>query len=171
VSDENHETQNSELPALETESLRIPMNPCEASLVFVGGDRKEVVFFLSPSSGLHPGVETIEEFLGGDRTFLPARLEADEENVLVNRRSLLYLEVGQEAPTLLSREESAAVPMEIVRVELEGGEAVEGALRMHGPIGNQRISDEFNREEDFLPLESADKVIYFNKHRVTVVSF
>lgn len=171
MAEENHETQSSELPPLETESLRIPTNPCEASLVLVGGDRKEVVIFLSPSSGLHPGVETIEEFLGGDRAFLPARLKVEEENVLVNRSSLLYLEVGQEAPTLLSREESVAVPMEIVRVELEGGEAVEGALRMHGPIGNQRISDEFNREEDFLPLESADKVIYFNKHRVTVVSF
>lgn len=169
MADEDNEMGGAGLPPLENGPLRLPTIPCDASILLVGAVRKDVMIFLSPRSGSHPGVETVEEFLGADRDFIPVQLRDDDVSLLVNRRAILMLEVSADAPTLLSREENAGMPLEMVEVEMEGGERVSGAIRMHGPPLSQRISDEFNSDQLFLPLECGEKVVYFNTHRVTLV--
>lgn len=158
------------LPPLDGDAYRVPTNPCEATLVLPGGEREAVTIFLAPHSRLHSGQETVDEFLDSGRDFLPVR-GAERGSFLVNRESLLCLEVGPEAPTSHRREETAGGALEIVRVELEGGVEVEGALRMLGPEQSRRVSDLFNETGRFLPLESKSGTVYLNKRRALRVSF
>lgn len=156
------------LPPLDGDPYRVPTNAFEVTLVFDGGIREEVTVFLAPLSGRHAGEETVDEFLGSGRTFLPVR-RAGGASCLVSRDALLCVEVGPEVPTALGREETAAGALELVRLELEGGVELEGTLRLLGPAQSRRVSDAFNGTEQFVPLERGERTVYVNKRRVVRV--
>lgn len=166
---ENHDAELAELPPLDVDPYRIPTRQCEATLV-LADRREEVTIFLSPRSQMHPDGESVDEFLESDRAFVPVR-GSEARDQLVNRETILCLEVDTDAPTFLQREESGGGTLEMVRVELEGGAVVEGALRMLGPVQSRRVSDIFNGPQRFLPLEAGSRIIYVNKRRVVRVSF
>jgi len=156
------------LPPLDGDPYRVPTNAFEVTLVFAGGVREEVTVFLAPLSGRHAGEETVDEFLGSKRTFLPVRRPGGA-SCLVSRDALLCVEAGSEVPTALGREETAGGPLELVRLELEGGVELEGALRLLGPAQSRRVSDAFNGDEQFVPLERGERTVYVNKRRVVCV--
>jgi hypothetical protein len=168
------EDERQELPELAmtvSESYRIPTTLVPAELVLLGGERCAVALFLATQSEFHPGPETLFELLNSDRRFVPARDRVSGTSLLVNRRSLLLVEVERAEPANeIAGEDSARSTVDMIRVELAGGVTADGALEVVASTGRARLSDFFNEPEAFFRLSSGSKFVYVNKRCVLTVS-
>ncbi len=150
--------------------FRVPVHPVKARLLLGGGRSEDVTLFLGAQSRTRRGPESLDEFLNHPRMFLPVTSCAKGESVLINRLSILGVEVSADAPVLFRMEEIPAVHFDLVRIEMEDGNSLEGTLPSIVPSNKPRLSDYFNSESQcFIPLEVGGGVTYLNKHRLVVV--
>jgi hypothetical protein len=145
----------------------------KAEIEIEGGRREEVTIFLVCGAETHEGSETVEEALNRPRLFLPVRSLAKEELWLLRRGSIVTVRVGaEERPAEHDRVEGITSFIDFVRLELHGGELLEGAVATKLPPQNARISDYFNlREAAFVPLLEGENVVFVNKDFIHLVYF
>jgi hypothetical protein len=151
---------------MEDADLRVPTQPVEVTLVLRDGRRETVMFYLSIGARAHGGTETISDFLNEPRPFIPVRL-ATGDSALFNREAVLYVSAAKDAAGL---DRLVGIPdVDLVRVELDTGDELEGVLVHANPSLRARLSDHFNHHELFFTLEMGDAVLFVNKRRVLTI--
>jgi len=150
---------------------RVPTRPVEAEIEIEGGRREDVTFFLTEAAETHGGAETVAELLNHRRQFIPVRLRATEELALVRRSSIVTVRVGHaEQAQLVHAVEGLVSFIDFVRLELHGGEVLEGAVETLLPPASPRMSDYFNlTSADFAPLLVGESVVFVNKEFINLV--
>ena len=181
---ENTPLLRAERQATPCEDIEYPMNhrhgdstspyqalthPVDAKLVLTTGTTQEVTLFLGSRAELHSGPETLDEFLNSRRNFLPVRSKEEDRSFLINREIIQRIEVDESAPVLFHIEEKLTRKVDLVRLELRDGEILEGTLCSARSPDHPRLSDDFNQDLDFIPLEIGSGVTYVNKQHVVMV--
>ena len=146
-------------------------HPVEARVALSTGQVEEVILFLGSRAPSHAGPETLDEFLNHERPFLPVKSKTTEQSFLVNRQLVQRVEVDESAPVLFHIEGKLATSIDLIRLELTDGEVLEGTLCSAQPPERPRLSDYFNQDPLFVPLEIGSGVTYVNKRYVAVVRF
>lgn len=152
-------------------TCRTPTRAVEAELSITGGRTEEVTLFLSTLSETHDGPETMEEALNHDRDFVPVRARDTEQTFLVRRSAIRTVTIGDDEPEVIAHEQSLAA-VDLVRLELDGGEMIEGTLATVSPPEKSRLSDFFNYSKAmFVPVAVDDGVTYVNRNSISIVSW
>ncbi len=154
---------------------RTPTRAVDVELSITGGRTEEieveVTLYLSTLSETHAGPETVEEALNSGRHFLPVRLRETDQTILVRLGAIRTVTVGDDDGDVLPREESLA-SVDLVRLELDGGETIEGTLQTVLPPERPRLSDYFNFSKmKFVPLAVDEGVVYVNRDFISIVRF
>ncbi len=140
-------------------------------LMNIADGNEEVTLYLSTLSETHAGPETLEETLNCTRDFLPVHTREDEQIFLVRRGAIRTVTIADGEPAGLPHEESLAA-VDLVRLELEGGETIEGTLATVLPPEHPRLSDFFNfTKSTFIPLAVDEGVTYVNRDFISIVRF
>ena len=148
---------------------RTPTRAVDIELSITGGRTQEVTLYLSMLSETHPGAETVDEALNRGRDFLPVRTRETDQTLLVRRGAIRTVTIGDDEDDVLPHEESLA-SVDLVRLELDGGEFIEGTLATVLPPARSRLSDYFNFSKvTFVPLAVDEGVIYVNRDFVSIV--
>jgi hypothetical protein len=155
---------------VEGDDIRIPTLPVEVAVRTSRGDSRRVTIFLSRTSSFHEGPETLDEFLNAPRPFLPAQ-SADGLSYLVGREAVVCVSASSSAPVLSKMPGRVASSIHFVRLLLEDGTEVEGTMAANLPLAHSRVSDAFNQADTFVPIESADLVIYVRRSKIAEVRF
>ena len=150
------------------EQIRVPTAAVAATVSTSDGTTREVTVFLALASPSHGGPETIDEFLNSPRPFLPVKTSEGKPN-LIGAESIRTFTVGADAP-MLSRLPGRDLPgIHFVTLCLEDGTMIEGTLIANQPPDQRRVSDAFNAEGRFVPIETGGAVTYVQKSRITRV--
>ena len=150
-------------------SCRTPTRAVDAQLTIGGGRREAVTLYLSTLSQTHDGPEMMEETLNRPRAFVPVRSRETEQTFLVRRSAIRMVEVGSDDPDV-TRSEASPSFVDLVRIQLDGGEEVEGTLTTILPPDKARLSDFFNTTDTlFIALAVEDGVIYVNRDYISIV--
>jgi hypothetical protein len=112
----------------------------------------------------------MDEFLNHPRPFLPVRSKKNGQSYLLNRESIQQVDVDRSAPILFHIEEKIATNVELVRLELTDGSALEGTLCFAPHPDQARLSDYFNHEATFVPVEIGTGVTYVNKRYIALIT-
>ncbi len=139
--------------------------------IVVDGDRSEsVTLFLSTLSETHAGPETLDEALNHERDFLPARSNETEQMLLIRRRAIRSVTVSDDVAAECRAHDDAFSCVDLVRLELVGGETIEGTLATVLPPQKPRLSDYFNSgAPDFVPLAVEEGVTFVNRDFISIV--
>lgn len=148
---------------------RIPTHPVEAKLILSEGREEEVTLFLRAVAETHSGPESIDEFLNGPRRFIPVKSNGTGKSYLVQRDFIQRVDVGENAPILSHMTPDLASGIDVVRIEMTNAVVLEGTLACFQPPEHRRLSDFFNMEETFIPLEVNEGVSYVNKNYISLV--
>jgi hypothetical protein len=147
---------------------QVPTRAVDAEIEIEGGRREDVTFYLAEVAETHEGPETVAEALNRRRKFVPVRSRASAELVLVRRSAIVTVRVA--LPNADQAVEGLTSFIDFVRLELHGGEVLEGAVATLLPPENARMSDYFNLDAaDFAPLSVGESVLYVNKEFINVV--
>ena len=150
-------------------TYRTPTRAVDVVLTLSGGKREEVCLYLSTVAETHAGPESLDEALNRDRDFLPVRARETEQTFLVRRSAIATIAVGDVDPELL-RHPDAPTCVDLVQLQLDSGETVEGTLATVLPPGTPRLSDYFNFDEPaFVPLAVDDGVLFVNRDHISIV--
>ena len=146
---------------------QVPMLSIDAELQLAGGTSARVTLFLSTRSPRHDGPETLGEFLDAPRRFLPVRTERG--NGLVARDAIVTVRVAKDVEA--GRPDAPPPAIDMVRIALENGAAIDGVL-LHPAAGNRaRLSDFFNTAPDFFAVEDEGGIVHVSKRRVVSITF
>jgi hypothetical protein len=150
-------------------AYRALTHPVEARIRLATGKVEEGILFLGSRSASHSGPETLDEFLNHPRSFVPVRSKRTGQSYLLNRESIERVEVDRSAPILFHIEEKIATNVELVRLELTDGSVLEGTLCFAPHPDQPRLSDYFNHDPIFVPLEIGTGVTYVNKRYIALI--
>jgi hypothetical protein len=151
---------------------RVPTRAVDAEIEIEGGRLEEVTFFLAAAAETHEGPETMGEALNRRRKFVPVRARGTGALLLLRRSAIVTVRVGEEeGPDPVPGVEGLTSFIDFVRLELHGGERLEGAVATRLPPENARMSDYFNLDDlDFAPLQVGEGgVVYVNKEFINLV--
>jgi hypothetical protein len=144
--------------------------PVDARITLATGKVEEGTLFLSSRSVSRSGPETLDEFLNHPRSFLPLRSAKTGQSYLLNRESIQRVEVDPTAPILFHIDEMVATSVELVRLELTDGSVLEGTVCSARHPDQARLSDYFNDEAVFIPVEVDAGVTYVNKRYIALIA-
>jgi len=147
------------------DEIRVPILPLEVDFTVSDGSRLETTIFLAPNSPRHDGPETLDEFLNAARSFLPVR--SGGSFLLLGSDAILVAKASPQAPLLSRLPGHVIANVYVVRVYLENGTCVAGALSSNLPPESSRVSDAFNQAGRFVPIECSDAVYLVRTDRVT----
>ena len=148
---------------------RTPTRAVDVELSITGERTEEVTLYLSTVSETHTGAETVEEALNRGRDFLPVRTRETGQTFLVRRGAIRTVTIGDDEGEVAPHEESFA-SVDVVRLELDRGEIIEGTLATVLPPERPRLSDYFNFSKvTFVPLAVDEGVIYVNRDFISIV--
>jgi hypothetical protein len=143
---------------------RVPMRELSVRLALAANAPAEYVIFLSPSSRAS-GMESVSEYLAGDRRFLP--MVGGGSPRIVNRDQIVWLEVDnyQEHEQV----SDTTIIQKMIILEMSDGTRIEGSIDINRPPDRSRLSDVLNdRSETFLRLSSDRMSIFANKNFVRI---
>jgi len=124
-----------------------------------GGEKTDVIFYLSRFSQYHSGPETIQEFLNRAPRFIPVR-RTDGEFFILGVDNILFVQ---------EREVEPATRIRNLRVLFLDGEKLEAGMFEHLPEQYSRTLDFFNTKDTFLPLLFKKTKIYVNTTNIVKV--
>ena len=150
------------------EDIRVPTVPVAVEFLLSDGARLAATIHLSSTSPFHDGAETLDEFFNARRRFLPVHA-ADGSAVLVGRRAIVTVSAPPSAPLVSRLPGRVPVAIYFLKFHLENGEVAEGTLLASLPPASSRVSDALNQEDEFVPIETADSVVFVRKDRVARV--
>ena len=152
------------------DQIRVPTVPVEAVILLADGARQEVCVFLANASPFHEGPETLDEFLNSARPFLPARA-ADGRAHLIGTHGILTVSVDPKVPMLSRLPGRVVSTIDFVTLHLRDGSRLEGTLLANLPSDLARVSDAFNAEGAFIPIETGGRVSYVQKTYIAWIEF
>jgi hypothetical protein len=147
---------------------RIPMNRLSVRLRLSDGGEKAADVFLHTASGVHDGVETMDEFLNSSRAFIPCLLSETSDPFLCNKETIVLVG-GIREPAYVERSDAEPTATHRVKIRLAGDFRLEGELRVFLPSEGCRVSDFLNSSEPFFPVHAADGVSYVHRKYVEEV--
>lgn len=144
------------------EELKVPKNQKTVELLMAGEGRKvkDYDIYLSRSSRLMTGEETVEEFLRHTSPFFPATDKETGQTVFINKNTIIFLR---------EKEDSEEKPVNPLRLELSNGQDQRISQFLPIPEYQTRPADAFITEENFLVFLQGRKKIYINKAHVQCV--
>ncbi|MBN1271981.1 MAG: hypothetical protein JXB26_06880 [Candidatus Aminicenantes bacterium] len=144
------------------EELKVPKKQKIVELLLSGKDQKvkDYIIYLSHSSRLMTGEETIEEFLKHSLPFFPVTDLETGQTVFINKNAIIFLR---------EKEETQAKHMNILRVKLSNGYNERITRFIPLPEFQTRPVDAFNTEEEYLIFLHEGKKIYINKAHIQSV--
>ena len=149
---------------------RTPMHAVDVEIAVDGGRCETVSLFLSTLSEAHAGPETLDEALNRERDFLPVRSKEKEQTFLIRRRAIRMVTVSDDVPAETRGHDEGFTCVDLVRLELVGGEVIEGTLATVLPPATPRLSDYFNSGETlFVPLAVEAGVSFVNREFISIV--
>jgi hypothetical protein len=155
---------------MEADEIRVPTVPISVEFLLSDGARLAGKIHLSSTSPFHDGAETLDEFFNSRRLFLPVH-RADGKTVLVGRRAIVMVSAPPSSPLVSRLPGRVPGAVHILRVHLENGEVAEGMLLATLPTQSSRVSDAVNQEEEFVPIESTESVMFVRKDRIARIEF
>jgi len=145
------------------EKIRVAVKLCMSGQEPMGGQLS-----LSPSAQFHAGPETLLERLNAHDRVIPFHRSEDDAVLLVSRIDIDWVAPGRGVDAELVCPRTYIVTREErVRVCLQGGEEIDGLLRMELPEMLNRASDFLNAADDFFPIATKKGVCLVNKLRVS----
>ncbi len=149
---------------------RTPTRAVVVEIVFDGDRSENVTLFLSTLSETHAGPETLDEALNHERDFLPARSNETEQMLLIRRCAIRSVTVSDNVAAECRTHDEALSRVDLVRLELTGGETIEGTLATVLPPQKPRLSDYFNSKGPaFVPLAIEEGVTFVNRDFISIV--
>jgi hypothetical protein len=136
-----------------TLELRVPKDVVAAELALAGEAPRRVELFVVAGRGL-------AEMLEHEAPFFPVReVGGAAGGAIVNKAALAWIAVA------IADADDGELYSErrVVRVELAGGEALEGELLYSPAEGRARVVDQLNEEGRFVRLWQAERVWFVNK--------
>jgi hypothetical protein len=147
----------------QADSLRVRKNTVEVRLALAGSPPRRVELFLAEQGWRGFSQQRVLDLLEQDDCFLPARdLETGGWETL-NARAVVWIGVSRLEAEAESSGDELFDYRKLVRVELEGCDALEGEILYSAPETSARVVDVLNRRERFLRLWSGDRVFLVNK--------
>jgi hypothetical protein len=154
----------------QTELLRVRKQNVPVDLALADSQPRSVEIFLAEHQAHEFRRQHVFDLLEHDAAFLPARDFASGQWEIFNKDSVLWIRIprgslgeGEEAEELFDLEKK-------VRVELRGGEPLEGELLYSMPEASTRVIDYLNQEGRFFRLWQADLLYLVNKAFVSRVA-
>ena len=148
---------------MSSDPRQVPTLPVLVEVDLITGRTVCGTLFLSITSAVREGPETLDEFLNTARRLLPI-LEG-ERHELVSRAAIVSVRLTSDiAPSAAA---AVAPAVDLVRVELASGKSVDGAVRHEQ---GARLSDFFNSSPDFFAVEDGRGLVFVNKRHVVSIS-
>jgi len=147
------------------DDIRVPTVPVEVEFLLSDGARLSATIHLSSTSPFHDGAETLDEFFNARRLFLPVHA-TDGKPFLVGRGAIVTATAPPSAPLVSRLPGRVPGAIYFLKLHLETGDLAEGTLLASLPSQSSRVSDAFNQEEEFVPIESGDAVVFVRKDRI-----
>lgn len=158
-------------------SLAVPKRKVRVEATLQDGPELHGDLFLDVTAANHTGPQSLSEYLAQPESFVPLRLEtvagaASGEVVFLAKSSIARFRVKDddesgplpwdEMPLLPDDEDDA--PHEVrVRIEMRGGQVVEGEMVGALPPERRRLTDYLNQPGAFLALREGDHIHIVNK--------
>ena len=155
---------------MEGDEIRVPTVTVSVEFLLSDGERLAGMIHLSSASRFHEGAETLDEFFNARRPFLPV-FRADGKTVLVGRRAIVTVSAPPSSPLVSRLPGRVPGAVHILRVHLENGDVAEGMLLATLPTQSSRVSDALNQEEEFVPIELTESVMFVRKDRIARIEF
>ena len=151
------------------DDIRVPTVPVAVEFLLSDGARLAATIHLSSTSPFHDGAETLDEFFNARRLFLP--VHSAGKPVLVGRGAIVTASAPPGAPLVSRLPGRVPGAIYFLRLHLENGEIAEGTLLASLRTESSRVSDAFNQEEEFVPIEGAESVMFVRKDRIAWIEF
>ena len=157
-------------------SLAVPKRTVRVELRVHDGPLLLGDLFLDEASALHTGPQTLSEYLAQPEAFIPLRLAAEApakgELLFLAKSSIARFRVRDDDEAgpvpwdempLLPADEADAPPEVRVRIEMRGGDLIEGEMVGALPPEHRRLIDYLNQRGAFLALRQGDDIHIVNK--------
>jgi len=151
------------------DDIRVPTVPVAVEFLLSDGARLTATIHLSSTSPFHEGAETLDEFFNAPRLFFP--VNSAGKTVLVGRRSIVTASAPPSDPLISHLPGRVPGAIYFLRLHLENGEVAEGTLLASLRTESSRVSDALNQEEEFVPIEAPESVMFVRKDRVARIEF
>jgi hypothetical protein len=152
------------------EDIRVPTVPVGVRFLLTDGASVAATIHLSSTSPFHDGAETLDEFFNARRLFLPVH-GSDGRPLLVGRAAIVTATAPASAPLVSRLPGRVPGAIYFVKLHLENGAVAEGTLLASLPPESSRVSDAFNQEEEFVPIEAEESVVFVRKGRIARIEF
>jgi len=124
-----------------------------------GGEKMDIILYLSRFSQYHSGPETTQEFLNRVPKFIPVS-RPDGGFFILGVDNILFVQ---------EREIEPATRIRNLRVLFSDGEELEAGMFEHLPEQYSRTLDYFNTKDIFLPLLFKKTKIYVNTTNIVKI--
>lgn len=146
--------------------LRVRKEPLEVDLALAGAPPRRVELFLAEHGSREFRRQRVIDLFDQAESFLPACDQRTGEWESFNVRAVVWVSMSRESAESDGAGEELYDHRRLVRVELDGGEALEGEILYSAPEGFARVVDVMNRRDRFVRLWSGDRVYLVNKDAV-----
>jgi hypothetical protein len=151
-------------------SLQFEKRRAAARMLLTGGEHREGCVFVAGSSAWHDGPERVGELLHEHEGFLPFELQTETgpRIVLINPDHILMVELAEDE----SRSDAGYVVArrQPVSVLMASGQRITGAVRVHRPEGQDRLSDWSRQPGRFRYIETTGGALLLNASHIVELS-
>jgi hypothetical protein len=148
--------------------FRVEKHRAEAELTVAGGATVRGWFFLASSTAHHLGPERVADLLNAETGFFPFSPVGGtaDDTILVNRIHVILVKLLERTnePQVDPAYQLATERHVVMR--LSSGSTLAGAVRVHRPVGRDRLSDYARLPEVFRYVETADGVFVVNSAHI-----
>lgn len=159
------------------ERYQVPKHEATARVILSDGSRRQITVFLSERAEHHSGPERPSDLLNGDDSFVPVSFP-ESGFALLRTTSVMVMTVDVEDELVGTAEAEDVigsgpgpdgVERHDVRIGLDDGSEVRGAITYLMPPGERRLQDYLNQAPTFVRLREGDRVKIVNTDRVVRV--
>ncbi len=146
--------------------FRVEKHRAEGIIALSSGLSIAGCFFLAEASPSGQGRERVAELLNSESGFFPFE-DQDGQTVLYNRDHVVTVQVSDDE---VRRDAGYSVAIErTVSVLLANGNRLRGSVRVHRPLGRDRLSDWARHSQRFRYIETGDATFIVNGDHVVDV--
>ena len=146
--------------------LRVRKDPLEVDLALAGATPRRVELFLAEHGSREFRRQRVVDLFEQAESFLPACDRRTGEWESFNARSVVWIAMSRDSAEADGAGDELYDHRRLVRVELDGSDALEGEILYSAPEGFARVVDVMNRRERFIRLWSGDRVFLVNKESI-----
>ncbi len=152
--------------------LKLPKIPVVVGLLLEGADKLEVEIFVAQHHARYYERQSVIDLLEDEASFLPARHIDQNQWLLFNKSTVVWIEVPLRNGNLPVEEMPDTLEHELydirkrVAVEMAARQIIEGHVLYSAPPTHARLVDYLNQAGRFFRVWTEDTVYLVNKNRV-----